>query len=135
MERQLLAGWPVVFEQRLQWGEMDAYGHVNNTVYFRYFENARLEYFLRLGWEGQRPKGIGTILPATGARFKKPLEWPDTIAITARVTTLETDRFTMEHVILSDHWAGIVTEGTSLIVSYDYGANKKVPVPDEIRRE
>src|SRR5205807_2006177 len=44
----LLAGFPVVVELPVNWGEMDAYRHVNNVVYFRYFENARLEYFRRL---------------------------------------------------------------------------------------
>jgi acyl-CoA thioester hydrolase len=40
----LLAGFPVIVEQAVVWGDMDSYRHVNNTVYFRYFENARLEY-------------------------------------------------------------------------------------------
>jgi acyl-CoA thioester hydrolase len=134
MDRTLLHGWPVIVEQSLQWGEMDAFGHINNTVYFRYFENARLKYFLALGWGGQRPDGVGPILAATSARFKKPLEWPDAIAISARITEVGDDRFTMEHAILSEHWGGIVTEGTSLIVTFDYSANKKAPVPDDLRR-
>ena len=46
----LLAGFPVIVEQNVIWGEMDAYQHVNNVVYFRYFENARLEYIRRLDW-------------------------------------------------------------------------------------
>ena len=50
MCESLLAGYPVVVEQAVFWGEMDSYRHVNNVVYFRYFESARLEYFRRLGW-------------------------------------------------------------------------------------
>src|SRR5262249_44770182 len=46
----LLAALPVIVELPVVWGEMDAYRHVNNAVYFRYFESARLEYFRRLGW-------------------------------------------------------------------------------------
>jgi acyl-CoA thioester hydrolase len=134
MDRSLLAAYPVIIEQNVVWGEMDAFAHVNNVVYFRYFENARLEYFLRLGWPGGRPKGVGPILAATSARFKKPLEWPDRIAIGARVSKIDEDRFNMEHEILSGHWGGIVTEGTSLIVTFDYTTNKKAPVPPEIRR-
>ena len=44
----LLVGYPVVVELPVAWGEMDSYHHVNNVVYFRYLENARLEYFRRL---------------------------------------------------------------------------------------
>src|SRR5262245_11158106 len=109
---------------------MDSSGHVHNTVYFRYFENARLEYFRRLGWPvAQRPTGVGPILASTQARFKKPLTWPDTIAITARVSNIDADRFTLEHQIYSEQWAGIATEGTGLIVTFDYIVDKKVQVP------
>ena len=40
-----VADYPVVIETPVAWGEMDAYGHVNNIVYFRYFESARIAYF------------------------------------------------------------------------------------------
>ena len=40
---EALAGWPVILRIPVQWGEMDAYGHVNNTVMFRYFESARVD--------------------------------------------------------------------------------------------
>src|SRR5437868_9455062 len=117
MDLSLLTGYPVIYEQRVAWGEMDCYGHVNNTIYFRYMENARLEYFRRLGWPvDQRPNGIGPILHTTQCRFRKPLTWPDNIAIGARVPKIEADRFTIEHVIASEKWAGIAAEGFGLIV-------------------
>ena len=50
IDASLLAGYPVIVDLPVAWGEMDFYRHVNNVVYFRYFENARLEYFRRLGW-------------------------------------------------------------------------------------
>jgi acyl-CoA thioester hydrolase len=135
VDLSLLAGFPVVVEQNVAWGEMDAYGHVNNIVYFRYFENARLEFFRRLGWPvGERPGGVGPILAATQCRFRKPLSWPDAIAIGARVADMSDDRFTMEHLILSQKWGGIVAEGTALIVTYDYAANAKAMIPDDVRR-
>src|SRR5438128_1459859 len=86
MSHPLLATYPVVIEQAVVWGDMDSYQHVNNTVYFRYFENARLEYFRRLGWfEFEKETGIGPILAATQATFRKPLAYPDTISVGARV--------------------------------------------------
>jgi acyl-CoA thioester hydrolase len=134
MDLSLLAGWPVIVEQSLAWGEMDAYGHVNNIVYFRYFENARLEYFRRLGWGmGTRPAGIGPILHSTQCRFRKPLEWPDRIATGARVSKLELDRFTIEHVIVSER-CGVAAEGWGLIVTFDYAAGTKASVPSDLRQ-
>ena len=49
----LLASFPVVFEQVVDWGDMDGFAHVNNVVYFRYFENVRIEYLQRIRWNGR----------------------------------------------------------------------------------
>src|SRR5260370_40013512 len=94
--KNLLAGFPVIVELPVVWGEMDSYRHVNNVVYFRYFESARLEYFRRLDWfEYEKETGIGPILAATQARYRKPLTYPDTISVGARVSELGADRLTM----------------------------------------
>jgi acyl-CoA thioester hydrolase len=135
MSAELLAGFPVVVEQAVVWGEMDAYRHVNNVVYFRYFENARLEYFRRLGWpELEEATGVGPILAATRARFRRPLTYPDAITIAARVREVGADRLTLEHRIVSRRLQAVATEGEGVIVTYHYGRGEKVPVPDELRR-
>src|SRR5438876_6410458 len=101
--QKLLAGFPVIVELPVVWGEMDSYRHVNNVVYFRYFESARLEYFRRLNWfEFERETGIGPILAVTQARFRKPSTYPDTISVTARVSSVAEERFTIEHINVSN---------------------------------
>jgi acyl-CoA thioester hydrolase len=135
MADELLAGFPVVVEQAVVWGEMDSYRHVNNVAYFRYFENARLEYVRRLDWpDYEQETGIGPILAATSARFRKPLTWPDVILIGARVARLGDDRFPVEHRIVSRRLGAVVTEGEGLIVTFDYRRGVKVSIPDELRR-
>jgi acyl-CoA thioester hydrolase len=133
--KNLLAGFPVIVEQAVIWGDMDSYQHVNNVVYFRYFENARLEYFRRLDWFAfEKETGIGPILQATQARFRRALTYPDTIAIGARVLSMEEDRFTLEHLIVSHAQGLVVTEGQGTVVTYHYSQEKKVPVPEELKR-
>jgi acyl-CoA thioester hydrolase len=135
MIRELLAGYPVVVEQAVVWGEMDSYQHVNNVVYFRYFENARLEYFRRLDWTAlEAATGVGPILHSTQARFRKPLTYPDTIAIGARIAVLGDDRFTLHHRIVSERLGAVVTEGEGVIVTFHYARGEKAPIPDELRR-
>jgi acyl-CoA thioester hydrolase len=135
MFEELLVGYPVVVRQAVVWGEMDSYRHVNNVVYFRYFENARLEYFRRLDWPAfEAQTGIGPILAATQARFRRALTYPDTIAITARLGTLGEDRFTLEHRIVSQQLNEVATQGQGTVVAFDYGRGVKVPLPDELRR-
>jgi acyl-CoA thioester hydrolase len=132
---ELLAGWPVVVELPVIWGEMDSYRHVNNVVYFRYFENARLEYFRQLDWfTYEAETGVGPILAATQCRFRRPLTYPDTISVTARVSSLAHDRFIIEHRIVSHTQGILVTDGQGEIVPFHYGQGKKVPIPDELRQ-
>ena len=135
MTHEQLAGFPVVVEFPVAWGEMDSYQHVNNVVYFRYFENARIEYFRRLGWfEVERATGIGPILAAVQARFRKPLTYPDTILVGARLTSLGEDRLTFAQRIVSRRLDAATTEGEATLVMFDYKHGGKVPVPEEMRR-
>jgi len=135
MSEALLAGYPVVVEQAVAWGEMDAYQHINNVVYFRYFENSRLEYFRRLDWLAmQNDIGVGPILASTQARFRKPLTYPDDILIAARISEVGMDRLTMEHRIISRRLGVVAAEGEGVIVTFDYVRGVKAPVPDELRR-
>jgi acyl-CoA thioester hydrolase len=134
-QADLLAGYPVIIELPVVWGEMDSYRHVNNAVYFRYFESARLEYFRRLGWfEFEEQTGVGPILAATSARFRRPLTYPDTIHVAARVSAVEEDRFTMQYRLVSRKLGAVAAEGTGTIVTYHYARGTKTPVPEELRR-
>ncbi len=97
-----LAGYPVVVEVPVAWGEMDAFGHVNNIVYFRYFETARIAYFERLDVpEFLARDPVGPILAETSCRFRAALSYPDTVWVGARVESVGEDRFVMRYAVLS----------------------------------
>jgi acyl-CoA thioester hydrolase len=116
------------------WGEMDSYGHVNNAVYFRWFESARMEYFRRLGWpELEREGGVGPILHSTQARFRAPLAWPDEVEVTTRATDVLADRFTMRYEVRSRRLGRLACEGSGLIVAFDYRSQRKAELPATIR--
>lgn len=132
---KLESDFPVVFETPVAWGEMDSMGHVNNIVYFRYFESARLAYFERVGFlDEMKRSGIGPILATTKCRFRKPLTYPDRIRVGATAKDLQNDRFTMLYCIESEALDAIVADGEGLIVAYDYNENRKAPLPDSVRR-
>ena len=130
-----LSQFKVVIDQPVDWADMDSFRHVNNVVYFRYFENARLEYIRRLVWLAfEAATGIGPILASTSARFRKPLTWPDIIDIGVRVAAVGDDRFTFEHRIVSRKLQAVAAEGEGVVVTFDYRRGVKVPMPDELRR-
>jgi acyl-CoA thioester hydrolase len=130
----LLATFPVIIEVPVAWGDMDAFGHVNNTVFFRYFESARIEYLERLGFRGEAGEpGIGPILASTQCRFRRPLAYPDTVLVGARVSLLGDDRFTHEYRLVSRAWKEIAAEGTGIVVAYDYTSRAKCAIPAAVR--
>lgn len=132
--QDLRKAYPVVIETPVAWGEMDSLQHVNNIVYFRYFESARMAYFDRLGfWDFLEETGIGPILASTQCKFRIPLTYPDTISAGARIAKVEMDRFLMEYIIFSQQHQGVAAEGEGLIVSYNYREKKKAPLPLEIK--
>jgi acyl-CoA thioester hydrolase len=132
---ELLGAYPVVVRQQVAWGDMDACRHVNNVAYFRYFENARLEYFARLDWfRYELEQGVGPILSATQARFRRALTYPDVIHIGARLLSLQDDRFTLEHRLVSEKLKQVAAEGHVTVVAYDYAQQQKTPLPDELKQ-
>lgn len=127
-----LSGYPVVAAVPVAWGEMDSLGHVNNIIYFRYFETARIVYLERSGlMEVMKRSGIGPILARTSATYKKPVRYPDTLSVGARVATIGTTSFVMEYLVVSET-LGTVAFGDAVIVTYDYAKGAKTPVPDEV---
>ena len=129
----LLAGFPVILELPVQWGEMDAYGHVNNTVFFRYFESARMAFLQQCGFvESHERDQVGAILHSTSARFRQPLFFPDTVQIGASATEVKEDRFTMAYTVVSLGRNVVVAEGSGIIVSFDYAAGKKTAMPARV---
>ena len=97
--------YPTFVEQNIQWGEMDAFQHVNNSVYFKYFENARIKFMEKLDMhnvvEGEK---IGPILAKVEANFRIPLTYPGTIKTYFRVKSIGNTSFVVEHVVWSvDH--------------------------------
>ena len=127
--------WPVSVRIPVAWGEMDAFGHVNNVVYFRYFESARIACFERVGYtELVRERGIGPILAHTDCRFRLPLEYPDTVTAATRIAEIGSDDFVMRYAVFSHRRARLAAEGSGRIVCLDYRAGTRTGLPDDIAR-
>ncbi len=127
--------YPVTDRVRVRWGEMDSLGHVNNVMFFRYFESIRMLYWdlMAESIRGRVKASIGPILASTQCRYKKPLYYPDQIILGTKVTSVQEDRFTMMHAVWSEKEQLIVAEGEGVLVSYDYELKTKVALPDAWR--
>lgn len=123
--------YPVIIELPVQWGEMDAFNHVNNVTYFRYFESARIAYFEQAGlMERMKAEGVGPILASTECQYRRPVTYPDTLKIGARISEIQPFGFVQQYAIYSTAQDAIATQGSGRIVLLDYRTQKKVE-PDE----
>jgi acyl-CoA thioester hydrolase len=89
----------------------------------------------RIGWMALRKaSGLGPIIASTSARYRRPLSYPDRIAIGVRVKEMQFDRIVVEYRIVSETWNAIAADGEAVVVSYDYNAGKKCPVPEIVKQ-
>ena len=132
--RSLLAEFPVVIVQPVQWGEQDPLGHVNHVTYFRWYETARIAYFRKIGlMDMHKHERIGPILASVTNDYRRQITYPDTVHIGVRITRIGRSSLGMEHKIVSQDDLHISAEGSSTMVVFDYQTNKAHAVPARIR--
>ena len=120
----------------VRWGDMDAMGHVNNTVYFRYIETARIAWLEQIGALPD-PSGIGPVLINARCSFLKQIKYPAEIEVTSYAGPPGRSSFEVIHEIRlvgEDGQAGALhAEGAAKIVWVDFKVEKSVPLPEEVR--
>lgn len=121
-----------VIEMPLRWGDMDAYGHANNTVYFRFFEEARITWLssLKLGLKGEP---TGPIIIKTSATFLKELSHPATVEVRTYAGKAGNTSLDTWHEIVDKQSGALYSEGYAKVVWFDREARKSAPLPDTLR--
>ena len=119
----------------IRWGDMDAMGHVNNTVYFRYLEIIRIEWLRTLGGPPD-PKGQGPVIVNAFCNFHRQLEYPGDIRVRMYAsdpgrTSFETWA-TIERV---DDPGVVYASGGATTVWVDFPAGRSTPLPDWLREQ
>jgi acyl-CoA thioester hydrolase len=132
-----MSGKPVhAMRMPIRWGDMDAMGHVNNTVYFRYFESARIDWFNEVAATPD-PTGEGPVIVNAHCTFLKQLKYPGEIEVRSFVGAPGRSSFEMTHEIRlvgADGEAGALhATGGAKIVWVNFPAEKSMPLPEPIR--
>ena len=115
----------------MRWGDMDALGHVNNTVYFRYMEQARIRWFETLGglYGGDPPRGA--VVVNASCTFRRPLVYPGTVDV--RMYLRHPGRTSVDsyyELVVDD---ALYAEGSAKMVWIDLRSGKPVPLPEAVR--
>ena len=127
-----MVGYNTELTLRIDWSEMDLFGHVNNVSFFKYLQGSRFNYWEQTGiTKMHKEKNIGPMLASTNMQFKKPLFYPGKVTIKCKIGFIKNTSFSMQHVLLNDK-GEVAAEAEDIIVMFDFNKNEKASVPKSV---
>ena len=125
----------------VQWGEMDAFNHVNNVMYIRWCETARIALFREIwGEKGINMKeilegnGVGPILANFNINYRLPLTYPDEVIIHTQVSQIGNTSFKLKQALFSKKLGNtLVADATSVVVMVNYKTGAKFILNQKIK--
>ena len=119
---------------KVRWGDMDAFGHVNSTEYFRYMEQARISWFDAHGLS-LLENGCGPVIVRSTCNFVRPITYPATVAISMYLARRGNKSFTIGHDLGLDGDANVkFADGEVVVVWIDHARGVAVPLPPVLLR-
>lgn len=117
----------------VRWGDMDAYGHVNNAVYATYVEEARIRWFAALpgAW---RTEASAPVVAAQTVNYRRQLEWPAALRVVLSAERVGNSSLTIAFAITADtDPAMMFADGNSVLVWIDPASGRSIPLPAAVR--
>lgn len=116
----------------VQWGDMDAFGHVNNVSYIKYFESARADYFTEFQiWKPGEKLKEGPVLIRVEMNYRKQVHYPNTLQVTVGLESIARKGFDIGCSI----WMGdeMVADGMAKVLWFHFDWQKVVPIPEHLK--
>jgi len=130
----LMKDYSKKLEIRIDWFEMDLFGHVNNVAILNYVQAARVKYLEAIGlMQSQAEKKIGPVLASINCQYYKELFYPGQVTVYSKVDYIKNTSFRIQHRIYNDK-NELIAEAQDIIVCYDFRKNTKLAIPDDVRR-
>jgi acyl-CoA thioester hydrolase len=126
----------LIFETQIptRWGDQDSYAHINNAVYFRLFEEARVQWLAELGLRVEA-SGDGPVIAHTEASYFRPIEYPSTVICRCYTAEPGNSSLPFYHALsTTDAPDTIFTTGFVRIVWINHLSGKPVPLPVPVRQ-
>ncbi len=120
---------------RIDWSEIDAFGHVNNVMFMKYVQAARLNYVDSIGlMKLHRTQNIGFMVAETNCQFKKELHFPGYINVHTKIAFVKNTSFSLEHTMTNAD-DEVVAIAKDVLVVFDFTKKEKCLIPEEIREK
>ena len=124
-------GWYVV-PHEVTWQDLDAMGHVNNAVYFAYFEWARTKYWLEM-LGASDPSSLGFIVARAECDFRRELKMLDLVHTRVRVGAMRNSSLEFIYEVVNARSGELAASGRVVVVLYSWQERRKTPITDELR--
>lgn len=119
----------------VRWGDMDAYGHVNNTIYFRYCEQARVEWLEAGGFMVSIDQDDGPVIINAACTFMIPVTYPATVIVRLYAGAPGRSSVMNWYEIGVEGDDRIYAEGSAKVVWMNHLTGKSVPLPETLRNQ
>jgi acyl-CoA thioester hydrolase len=116
-----------------RWSDMDAFSHVNNSVYLTYFEEARVQWWHSLKFQMRNLK-TGPIIAAAQCNFLRPILNPGLLRVELYLTPGRRTSYTIHYEIKDTAATILYAEGSTVVVWLDYETGKPIELPEEIKK-
>ena len=117
----------------VRWGDMDAFNHVNNSVYATYLEEVRLRWFASI----QGPwvdASMGPVVASMRIEFRRPIEWPEELSVSMSCERVGRSSLTLPFAMHSATDPSVLyAEGSTVLVWIDRGSGKSIDLPEHVR--
>ncbi len=129
-----LAGYAAIVTLPIQWGDQDAFGHVNNAVPLRWFETSRIRLLEENGLGHlMTSEHLAPLVASITCHYRRQLTYPDTVCVGTHVAELGRSRMTLAHAVYSRAQQRIVADGETVVVFFDRVAQRPTRIPAEVR--
>src|SRR5260221_7097427 len=120
-------------ELAVRWRDLDAFNHVNNAMYLRYLEEARLRWLIALDGPWM-DANVAPVVASALVNFERPIAWPEDVVVELFVDRIGNSSFTLGHRILSAKDASVLyCDGHVVMVWFDSRTQKSAPLPECVR--
>lgn len=133
-QRSNIKDFSFLHREQVRWGDMDSMGHVNNAVYFRYSESARIAFLDQLfGDDPAFMAKFGPILANISCDYHDQLHYPAPLRVGVAIERVGTSSLTLRCPVFREGEELAVADTVAVIVWFDYTAQTTVPIPQSLR--
>lgn len=129
------SNYPIKLELRIDWADLDLFGHVNNVAFFKYIQAARINYCEHIGLSSLLDGGNDSFMVVSShCQYKKPLLYPGNITIMVKADWLKNSSFQLSYQIINSGQI-MVAEASDILVVFDHMQKEKKLISNGLRKK